>query len=578
MGLLLLQGSAALNPRELFANNEQGLWLDPSDFPTMWQDAAGDTPVTAASDPVALILDKSRSGPSMGSNQVTNGGFGADSDWTKGTGWTIGSGVATKTAGSASLLSQAQTMTAGRYYIVTYTITRTAGSITPQFAGGSTVSGTARSTSGTFTDIMTVVSGNNTLQLSADASFAGTVDNVSLKELSAGNHAFQTTSASRPTLARIPSSGRRNLLTYSEQFDNAAWTKTGVTVSANQTANPANGLTDADLLTEDSGLTNHGISQTYTATAAAHTVSVYAKFGSHSHIEISLDQSSSDAYAVFDIQNGTVANQGVGATGIATALASGWYRFSVTFTMTAGSKTARIRLGASSTVFFYTGNGTRNTTLWGAQLETGSTATNYQKVAATTDVTESGVSDLWHLVFDGSDDSLTTNSVDMTGTAQMTVIAGVRKLSDAASGMVAELSATASSNAGSFNFLSPRANGEASFAFTLNGGSALNLRSYTGLAAPRTDVISATLDTTAADSAAAIAVRLNGASTTGTEVVTAASTGNFGNHVLNIGRRNQATIPFNGHIYQLIIRGKTTPTGKLLEAERFVARKTGVSI
>lgn len=30
MGLLLLQGASDLNPRELFANNEQGLWLDPS--------------------------------------------------------------------------------------------------------------------------------------------------------------------------------------------------------------------------------------------------------------------------------------------------------------------------------------------------------------------------------------------------------------------------------------------------------------------------------------------------------------------------------------------------------------------
>jgi hypothetical protein len=201
MGLLMLMGDSGFNVRsELFGAGEQGAWYDPSDFSTMWQDAAGDTPVTASGDPVGLILDKSRSGPSMGSNQITNGGFGADSDWTKGTGWTIGSGVATKAAGSASVLSQAQTMTAGRYYIVTYTITRTAGSITPQFAGGSTVSGTARSTSGTFTDIMTAVSGNNTVQFSADASFAGTVDDVSVKVLSAGNHAYQVSSAARPTL------------------------------------------------------------------------------------------------------------------------------------------------------------------------------------------------------------------------------------------------------------------------------------------------------------------------------------------------------------------------------------------
>jgi len=54
--------------------------------------------------------------------------------------------------------------------------------------------------------------------------------------------------------------------------------------------------------------------------------------------------------------------------------------------------------------------------------------------------------------------------------------------------------------------------------------------------------------------------------------------GNYGNYQLFIGRRNNANFPFNGHLYQLIIRGKTTPEGKLLEAERFTARKTGLSI
>jgi hypothetical protein len=202
MGLLLLLGGSGFDVRsQLFAAGEAGAWYDPSDLSSMWQDAAGNTPVTATSDPVGLILDKSRSAPSMGANQITNGGFATDSDWTKGTGWSIGSGVATKAAGSAALLSQAQTMTAGRYYIVTYTITRSAGTITPQFAGGSTVSGTARSSSGTYTDIMTAVSGNNTVQFSADSSFAGTVDDVSVKVLSAGNHAYQVTSGARPSLS-----------------------------------------------------------------------------------------------------------------------------------------------------------------------------------------------------------------------------------------------------------------------------------------------------------------------------------------------------------------------------------------
>ena len=45
--------------KSLFANNEQGFAYDPNDLSTMYQDAAGTIPVTAAGQPVGLILDKS---------------------------------------------------------------------------------------------------------------------------------------------------------------------------------------------------------------------------------------------------------------------------------------------------------------------------------------------------------------------------------------------------------------------------------------------------------------------------------------------------------------------------------------
>ena len=54
--------AAAWSPSALWPNGEAGLWLDPSDLSTMFQDAAGTTPVTAAGQPVGLILDKSGNG------------------------------------------------------------------------------------------------------------------------------------------------------------------------------------------------------------------------------------------------------------------------------------------------------------------------------------------------------------------------------------------------------------------------------------------------------------------------------------------------------------------------------------
>lgn len=46
----------------LFSNNEQGVWFDPSDLSTLFQDSAGTTPVTAVEQPVGRILDKSGRG------------------------------------------------------------------------------------------------------------------------------------------------------------------------------------------------------------------------------------------------------------------------------------------------------------------------------------------------------------------------------------------------------------------------------------------------------------------------------------------------------------------------------------
>jgi hypothetical protein len=49
-------------PALLFAAGEQGAWYDPSDFSTLYQDAAGTVPVTDVGQPVGKILDKSGRG------------------------------------------------------------------------------------------------------------------------------------------------------------------------------------------------------------------------------------------------------------------------------------------------------------------------------------------------------------------------------------------------------------------------------------------------------------------------------------------------------------------------------------
>lgn len=110
-------------------------------------------------------------------NAITNGTFDADANWTKGAGWTIGSGHATGGSAISTAISQApSTLTVGISYTVTYTITRSAGTITPALGG---TAGTTRNSSGTYVE--TIVAGSSDKLLAFNTSgFTGTLDTVSV--------------------------------------------------------------------------------------------------------------------------------------------------------------------------------------------------------------------------------------------------------------------------------------------------------------------------------------------------------------------------------------------------------------
>lgn len=118
-------------------------------------------------------------GTPTGSNLVSNGGFDSGLDWTTDAGWAIGSGVATATASSAALTSTLAA-TSGRVYLVRYTMTRSAGTLTPSFGG---VTLTARSAGGTYEAFVTASS--TAALVFTGAAFTGTVDDASVIDYSA---------------------------------------------------------------------------------------------------------------------------------------------------------------------------------------------------------------------------------------------------------------------------------------------------------------------------------------------------------------------------------------------------------
>jgi hypothetical protein len=75
-----------------------------------------------------------------------------------------------------------------------------------------------------------------------------------------------------------------NLLLYSQEFDNAAWTKTNTTATANATTAP-DGTTTADTLTATIGLTSHGTNQAVATSASARVASVFAKKDTNNYIQ-----------------------------------------------------------------------------------------------------------------------------------------------------------------------------------------------------------------------------------------------------------------------------------------------------
>jgi len=373
-----------------------------------------------------------------------------------------------------------------------------------------------------------------------------------------GNHATQATAAARPTYGVEPLGGRRNLLTFTEQFDNPAWDRIRSSVSA--TTEPQQWY-----------FANDGVNATSTLTSAINPsgdaiFAIDIKADTVRYIRLRYGNVTNPNLVNIDAQTGTAGEFG------STNVGDGFFRFYLPFTSGADNNgIIQITLSDTYGGTSVTPSASKRVIIRRPQFELGSTATNYQRVGSAFDVTEAGVPSLHYLSFDGVDDFLVTPTIT-PGIDKAQVFAGVRKLSDAAQAIIVEHS-NLITNSGTLNMNAPAGSGLsfADFAFQSNGTALASATAADGtFNAPFTSVVTG-LGDISGDRAT---LRVNG-----TQVAQSTAdqgTGNFLAYPLYIGRRGGTSLPFNGRIYGLIMRfGANLTADQITQTETWMNSKTG---
>lgn len=327
----------------------------------------------------------------LGPELVTNGDFATDTNWNKGTGWSIANGKATVTSSITDSIYQ-DALTLGKTFKVTFEITN--------ITSGSLRIGIGINFSDYFTEVGTYTfygqpSNDTLLRINPSSGTNASIDNVSVKEVDVETPRIdylteigKAKELQKPSLLLEPQS--TNLNTHTD-LGNSSWLTSGTNKVSNDAISP-DGTNTATKVTLTTSTANHYIYKNVTALASnTYTVSCFIKRGTGNFAAVGINQrDSSNLFVgavdfVYDFDNNILGSAITGGTAPTSASAkveeynNGWYRLSVTATLASNAPTLRavISVAASTSSIYHTGNGTDNIYVFGCQIEKQSYATSY---------------------------------------------------------------------------------------------------------------------------------------------------------------------------------------------------------
>jgi len=170
------------------------------------------------------------------------------------------------------------------------------------------------------------------------------------------------------------------LVSYSEQFDNAYWSKYLATVTADTAISP-DGTQNADLVYPSStgSLAGQLFRQISSGISSGNvvTISAFVKASGKNFAYLSQIQNSFSPDAYFNLTTGAITNISSGVTASMTQLTNSWWRISITSTAGAGSYYAVVGSTDSAGSITNTASGTNGILVYGYQVEVGAYSTSY---------------------------------------------------------------------------------------------------------------------------------------------------------------------------------------------------------